>query len=60
MLAGLYQPDSGEDHCSTGVRVNDGTRDDYRELIAAIFFDYHLFQRLYGIPIRTPPRSTVC
>jgi putative ATP-binding cassette transporter len=31
------------------VRINDNTRDDYRALMSAIFFDYHLFQRLYGI-----------
>ena len=34
---------------STARRINDNTRDDYRALISAIFFDYHLFQRLYGI-----------
>jgi putative ATP-binding cassette transporter len=32
------------------VRINDNTRESYRVLIAAIFADYHLFQRLYGIP----------
>ncbi len=31
------------------MHVNDSNRDAYRELIAAIFVDYHLFQRLYGI-----------
>ena len=49
LLAGLYQPDSGE-ILLDGVRINDSTRDEsYRALIAAIFADYHLFQRLYGI-----------
>jgi putative pyoverdin transport system ATP-binding/permease protein len=48
VLAGLYQPDSGE-ILLDGVHVDDGNRDAYRELIAAIFVDYHLFQRLYGI-----------
>src|SRR6202023_1035432 len=33
-----------------GVRVDDHNRDTYRALMSAIFFDYHLFQRLYGIP----------
>src|SRR6202012_367195 len=28
---------------------NDSTRDQYRALISGIFFDYHLFRRLYGI-----------
>ncbi len=48
VLSGLYPPDSGEIYVD-GVRINDNTRDDYRALISAIFFDYHLFQRLYGI-----------
>jgi putative ATP-binding cassette transporter len=48
VLSGLYPPDSGEIHVD-GVRINDNTRDDYRALMSAIFFDYHLFQRLYGI-----------
>jgi putative ATP-binding cassette transporter len=29
--------------------VNKATRDEYRELFSAIFYDYHLFRRLYGI-----------
>src|SRR5262249_34924741 len=36
LLAGLYKPDSGE-ITFDGVRVNDSTRQAYRELIAAIF-----------------------
>jgi putative ATP-binding cassette transporter len=48
VLSGLYPPDSGEINVD-GVRINDNTRDDYRALISAIFFDYHLFQRLYGV-----------
>jgi putative ATP-binding cassette transporter len=48
VLAGLYPPDSGEIYVD-GVRINDNTRDDYRALMSAIFFDYHLFQRLYGV-----------
>ncbi len=48
VLSGLYPPDSGEIYVD-GVRINDNTRDDYRALMSAIFFDYHLFQRLYGI-----------
>src|SRR5271169_226685 len=49
VLSGLYPPDSGEVMLD-GARVNDANRDDYRGLMSAIFFDYHLFQRLYGIP----------
>lgn len=49
VLAGLYPPDSGE-IALDGTRINDETRDSYRALISGIFFDYHLFRRLYGIP----------
>ena len=48
LLAGLYEPDSGE-ILLDGVRVDDSNRDVYRSLMAAIFVDYHLFRRLYGI-----------
>jgi putative ATP-binding cassette transporter len=53
VFAGLYPPDSGE-VLLDGVRINDETRDTYRGLMSAIFFDYHLFQRLYGIPDPDP------
>ena len=53
MLAGLYKPDSGE-IIFDGVRVDDRTRQAYRELIAAIFPDYHLFEKLYGVPDPDP------
>ena len=53
VLAGLYPPDSGE-ILLDGMRINDDTRDDYRSLMSAIFFDYHLFHRLYGIPEPEP------
>src|ERR1700733_5121163 len=49
VLSGLYPPNSGEITLD-GVRVDDHNRDSYRALMSAIFFDYHLFQRLYGIP----------
>src|SRR5205823_2362789 len=32
-----------------GMAINDQTREPYRALISAIFTDYHLFRRLYGI-----------
>ena len=53
MFAGLYPPDSGEITLD-GVRINDHTRDTYRALMSAIFFDNHLFRRLYGIPEPEP------
>ena len=48
VLSGLYPPDSGE-VLLDGRPVTDANRDEYRGLMSAIFFDYHLFQRLYGI-----------
>ena len=48
LLSGLYEPDSGQ-ILLDGVPVGDHNRDRYRALIAAIFVDYHLFTRLYGI-----------
>ena len=53
VLAGLYPPDSGEVTVD-GMRINDETRDAYRSLMSAIFFDNHLFRRLYGIPEPEP------
>jgi putative ATP-binding cassette transporter len=49
VLAALYPPDSGEIMLD-GRRINEDTRDEYRALMSGIFFDYHLFRRLYGIP----------
>src|SRR5688572_22035838 len=48
ILAGFYRPASGE-LLLDGEPVSDRTRDDYRGLIAAIFPDFHLFHKLYGI-----------
>jgi putative ATP-binding cassette transporter len=49
VLAGLYPPDSGE-MLLDGMRITDENRDAYRSLMSAIFFDNHLFRRLYGVP----------
>ncbi len=53
VLSGLYPPDSG-DVTLDGRPVNNASRDEYRGLMSAIFFDYHLFQRLYGIADADP------
>ena len=53
VLSGLYPPDSG-DIILDGARVTAANRDHYRALMSAIFFDYHLFRRLYGIPEPNP------
>ena len=48
LLTGLYEPQSGE------IRVDDRpvtfeARDDYRQRFAAVFFDFYLFDRLFGL-----------
>ncbi len=48
VLAGLYIPEAGR-ILLDGARIDDDTRERYRALITAIFSDYHLFSRLYGI-----------
>jgi putative ATP-binding cassette transporter len=48
LLAGLYMPESGTITLD-GMVIGDNTREKYRALITAIFGDYHLFLRLYGI-----------
>jgi len=53
VLAGLYPPASG-DIILDGMRIDGSNRNTYRALMSAIFFDYHLFQRLYGIPQPQP------
>jgi putative pyoverdin transport system ATP-binding/permease protein len=53
VLAGLYPPTSGEIMLD-GVRVGDDSRDEYRSLFSGIFFDYHLFRKLYGISHSDP------
>jgi putative ATP-binding cassette transporter len=53
LLAGLYKPESGE-IVFDGAHVTDRTRQTYRELIAAVFPDFHIFQKLYGIPDPDP------
>jgi putative ATP-binding cassette transporter len=53
LLAGLYVPDEGE-IILDGAAVEDQSRNVYRSLMAAIFTDYHLFTRLFGIPNPAP------
>jgi putative pyoverdin transport system ATP-binding/permease protein len=48
ILAGFYRPASGE-LLLDGELVGDHNYERYRSLITAIFPDFHLFQRLYGI-----------
>jgi putative ATP-binding cassette transporter len=53
VLAGLYAPDAGEIKLD-GKLITNETRNVHRSLFSAIFFDYHLFQRLYGVPEPDP------
>jgi putative pyoverdin transport system ATP-binding/permease protein len=53
LLAGLYKPETGE-IIQDGVQIDDRSLDYYRALMAAIFTDYHLFRRLYGVPDPEP------
>jgi putative ATP-binding cassette transporter len=45
LLVGLYIPESGQVSLD-GERINDDSRDRYRQLFSAIFSDFHLFERL--------------
>ena len=48
ILAGFYRPAEGE-LLLDGTPVEGDRYEDYRSLITAIFPDFHLFRRLYGI-----------
>lgn len=48
LLTGLYVPESGGMYLD-GMDVDSLGQHDYRELFSAIFSDYHLFDRLYGL-----------
>jgi putative ATP-binding cassette transporter len=48
LLASFYKPDRGEIRFD-GIPLSEGTYETYRSMITAVFPDFHLFQRLYGI-----------
>ncbi|MGZ4865620.1 MAG: cyclic peptide export ABC transporter [Candidatus Angelobacter sp.] len=48
VLAGLYQPQSGV-LLVDGTPVLHGDLDTYRQRFSAVFFDFHLFDQLYGM-----------
>lgn len=48
LICGLYTPDSGTIEVD-GTIIGDAERQDYRELFSAIFADFHLFERLFGL-----------
>ena len=57
ILAGFYRPASGELLLDGSPVVGD-RYEHYRSLITAIFPDFHLFQRLYGIEDPDPAELT--
>ena len=48
ILTGLYAPDEGAVYLD-GEKVTDETRDQYRQLFAAVFSDFYLFESLLGL-----------
>jgi putative pyoverdin transport system ATP-binding/permease protein len=50
VLAGLCAPTAGE-IALDGMTIDDAATDAYRSLMTAIFSDYHLFHRLFGIAV---------
>lgn len=48
LLTGLYAPDDGAVYLD-GEKITDETRDQYRQLFAAVFSDFYLFESLLGL-----------
>jgi putative ATP-binding cassette transporter len=48
LLVGLYAPEAGQ-ILLDGRAVSDADRDDYRQLVSAVFSDFFLFERLLGL-----------
>ena len=48
LLTGLYAPDEGAVYLD-GEKITDETRDQYRQLFAAVFSDFYLFESLLGL-----------
>lgn len=57
MLTGLYPADSG-DILVDGRRVGKAAMQSYRDLFGAVFSDFYLFTKLYGIEEFDPARGT--
>ncbi len=48
LLMGLYEPESGEIRLD-GRSISVEGRDDYRQQFSVVFYDFYLFERLFGI-----------
>lgn len=57
LLTGLYHPMQGTIEVD-GVTIDAARRTTYRELIAPVFADFHLFARLHGLPRRDSGEDT--
>lgn len=57
LLTGLYSADSGE-ILADGKRIDKFDMQGYRDMFAAVFSDFHLFGKLYGIDVFEPARGT--
>lgn len=55
LLCGLYTPDGGAIEVD-GTAIGAEEVQDYRELFSAVFADFHLFDRLYGLEAAEPAR----
>lgn len=53
LLTGLYEPTDGEVQVDA-TAIDAVNRQAYRDLFAAVFSDYHLFRRLYGVDSANP------
>lgn len=52
LLTGLYSPRGGVVRCN-GAVVDDAGREAYRQNFSAVFADFHLFDRLFGLDAHT-------
>jgi putative ATP-binding cassette transporter len=50
VLVGLYEPAAGQ-VVWDGEMVTAARRDTYRQLFSAVFSEFHVFEKLYGLPI---------
>ncbi|MET0645778.1 MAG: cyclic peptide export ABC transporter [Pyrinomonadaceae bacterium] len=48
LLTGLYEPESGEIRVD-GRPVTPEERDEYRQRFSVVFYDFYLFERLFGL-----------
>lgn len=48
LISQLYVPDTGR-VLVDGIPIDEDNRQEYRELFSAVFADFHLFDRLYGL-----------